>query len=205
MDNYTFILAITLLLLLILLPYRHNIENFVNSITDSNFKNIEKVTARVDNAEYYVQADYKNKEEAANMVAELNNIMLHFIQYLKKKYPSSAKIQRLAIRYNPKQIIEGNPINDKNSTSYSVAKGKKVVLCIRSKKNKKIHDRNLLIFVNIHELAHIMSVSFGHNAEFTNNFRFLLQEAINMGIYKKMNFYLNPQEYCGMTVSTSPI
>ena len=95
--------------------------------------------------------------------------------------------------------------NDNNSTSYSVAKGKKLVLCLRSKKDKRIHDKNLLIFVNIHELAHIMSISYGHNAEFMQNFKFLLNEAIEMGIYKKINFFAKPREYCGMTVSSSPV
>ena len=54
-------------------------------------------------------------------------------------------------------------------------------------------------------MAHIMSLTYGHNAEFMQNFQFLLHEAIKKGIWKKINFRLNPMEYCGMNVTSSPI
>lgn len=206
----TTVIVLLLILCLILLvymitPLRETFEDLVNSIMDSNFNNIERVQSDVDKLEYYVQSDYMDKNDAANMIAELNNIVLHFIKYLKHKHPNDPRIMRLASRYNPNKIMEGNPINNKDSTSYSIAKGKKVVFCVRSKNTKKIHDKNLLLFVVIHELSHIMSISYGHNTEFMNNFKFLLNEAINAGIYKKENYFTDPREYCGMQVTTMPL
>jgi len=78
-------------------------------------------------------------------------------------------------------------------------------LCLRQKNQRKsLHDDNLLMFVIIHELAHIMSKSVGHNAEFYNNFKFLLKESVVMGCYKPVNFEKNPVKYCGMNVTNNP-
>jgi len=208
LNTITITVAVMMVLLFVIFtvdPLRNRFEDFVNSLTDSNFHHMEKVKAKVDDTEYYVQGNFDDKNDAANMIAELNGIVQHFITHLRKKYPTSAKIKRLALRYNPNTIMEGNPINNKNSTSYSIAKGKKVVFCVRSKHTRKIHKKNLLLFVVIHELSHIMSVSYGHNTEFMNNFKFLLDEAVKAGIYKRDNYFSNPKEYCGMTVSTTPI
>ena len=52
--------------------------------------------------------------------------------------------------------------------TYVVNKGEKMVICTRSSKNdKNIHDKNLLIFVVIHELTHMLFDKItGHNGEF---------------------------------------
>lgn len=181
------------------------IEGFINNIRDSNFKNIEKVITRLDGGQYAVQAEYDDKHEAAEMIAELNNIVLHFIDHLVQKYPSDPRVHRIKTKYNPKVITEGNPFNDENSTSYSISKGEQMVWCVRSKKDKKIHDKNLLMFVILHELSHVASVSYGHNAEFLKNFQFILREAIDEGIYVRQNFFAKPAEYCGMTIKTTPV
>ena len=80
-----------------------------------------------------------------------------------------------------------------------------VHLCIRDKdENKNLHEHNLLMFVVIHELAHIMSKSIGHNNEFYNNFKFLLNEASTLGIYYPIDFKKNPEQYCGIEVNSNP-
>ena len=181
------------------------VEGFVNSITDSNFKNIENVTTSLDGGQYAVQSEYHDKHEAAEMIAELNNIIIHFIKHLRQKYPNDPRVIRIVNKYNPKVIMEGNPFNKENSTSYSISKGEQLVWCVRSKKDKQIHEKNLLMFVILHELSHIASKSYGHNEEFITNFKFILQEAIAEGIYVRENFFAKPREYCGMTIKTTPV
>jgi beta-galactosidase beta subunit len=182
------------------------IETFVDTLTDSNFQNLTKVKSDIDGKYYFVQAEYADKKDAVELLSELNNLVDSFISNLKIKHSLDPRIERILNRFpNTENIIEGNPINDSNSTAYSVDKGKKLVVCLRSKRTKKLHDKNLLMFVVIHELAHIASSSFGHNNEFTENFKFLLSEAINEGLYKKVNFAVNPQEYCGLKIYTSPL
>lgn len=91
-------------------------------------------------------------------------------------------------------------------TSYSVNKGEQIVFCLRSRKNKdSIHDLNLMMYVVIHEMAHVGCPSIGHTDEFRMIFAFFTQQAIKLGLYKKIDFNNNPMEYCGMTVSESII
>jgi len=45
-----------------------------------------------------------------------------------------------------------------------------------------------------------MSVTIGHNAEFYQNFRFLLQEAVQEGLYQPVDYMANPVNYCGIII-----
>jgi hypothetical protein len=58
--------------------------------------------------------------------------------------------------------------------------------------------------VAIHELGHIMTVSIGHTAEFWQNFRFLLKNAIDLGLYKPIDYKKKPAAYCGMDITDNP-
>jgi len=62
-----------------------------------------------------------------------------------------------------------------------------------------------MMFVVLHEMAHVCSISIGHTEEFWSNFKWILEESINIGIYKKQNFKLQNVEYCGMTITDSPL
>ena len=61
------------------------------------------------------------------------------------------------------------------------------------------------MFVVLHELAHVCTESTGHTKEFWDNFKWILEESINIGIYTKQDFKLNNVEYCGMTITDSPL
>ena len=103
--------------------------------------------------------------------------------------------------FRPENIKEG--IDDPNYTSYSINKGEQIVLCLRT--NNKLMDLNTMMFVVLHELAHVCTESTGHTKEFWDNFKWILEESINIGIYTKQDFKLNNVEYCGMTITDSPL
>ena len=89
-------------------------------------------------------------------------------------YPSDPRVKRLVKKYNPNNISES--IEGSKYTSYSLNKGEKIVLCLRSKtKEAKLTDINTLMFVLLHELAHIMTVSIGHTKNWSN-FKFILKK-----------------------------
>jgi hypothetical protein len=50
-------------------------------------------------------------------------------------------------------------------------------------------------------MAHCATVSYGHTAEFKENFKFLLVQANKIGIYKITDYRRNPVDYCGMTIN----
>jgi hypothetical protein len=94
---------------------------------------------------------------------------------------------------------------DSKYTSYSVNKGEMLVFCLRSKKDSKIHDLNELMYVAIHELAHIACPEIGHTDLFFTINKYLIKKAIDYGTYKYINYSLNNTEYCGMILTTSVI
>jgi hypothetical protein len=98
-------------------------------------------------------------------------------------------------------IYETEPNTD--LTSYSVNKGEELSFCLRSKKNNNIHELNLLIYVALHEMAHIACPEIGHGPLFKKIFKFLTEQAIEIGIYEKEDYTSNPIEYCGMILSSS--
>ena len=119
------------------------------------------------------------------------------------KYPDDPRTIRLTKNYKPENVSEA--VRNTKNTSYSVNKGEKVVLCIRSKKDHRIEELNTLMFVTIHEMGHLASKTVGHNDEFWTNFKFLLEESIKIGIYKKVNYSEKPKDYCGIKITDSPV
>lgn len=91
-----------------------------------------------------------------------------------------------------------------DSTSYSINKGEQLVFCIRDKLNNSIHDINTLMFVAIHELAHIVTNELQHTEKFWNNMKKLLQRAEDIGLYHYVDYRTNPVEYCGMMIDSAP-
>ena len=100
-------------------------------------------------------------------------------------------------------VIEENTLD--KFTSYSVNKGDELVICLKSKKTGKIHDINLIMYVVLHEIAHIMCPVYGHGSLFVKIFKYITEESVKLGIYKKIDFEHNPTEYCGMTINSSII
>lgn len=163
--------------------------------------NLQKIKSSVDNNEYYVQ-DKKDAQEAADLIASIRQKLVMLVENLIKTHPSDDKrIIMLKSNFNPNKIKEGEEGN--GSTSYSINKGEQIVLCLRNK--DKLMDINTMMFVVLHELAHIATESIGHTPEFWDNFKWILEESINIGIYQKKDYNKESVEYCGMTISTTPL
>lgn len=100
-------------------------------------------------------------------------------------------------------IYETDPFSD--FTSYSVNKGEELSLCLTSKKTKELHNINLLMYVVIHELAHIACPEIGHGPLFKKIFKKLLEESIKINIYNYEDYNNKPLEYCGMILNSNII
>jgi hypothetical protein len=164
------------------------------------YSKIETIVSTVDNKEYEVQIK-EDAQEAADLIAQIRQKLVLIVDHLVKSYPDEERSKRMKANFRPDNIKEG--IDDPKYTSYSINKGEKIVLCLRT--NNKLMDLNTMMFVVLHELAHICTESIGHTEEFWANFKWILEESINIGIYKKQNFKLNNVEYCGMTITDSPL
>ena len=90
--------------------------------------------------------------------------------------------ERLKQKFDPRVMSESP--SDAKYTSYSVNKGEELVFCVRSKKTGKIHDLNLLMYVALHEIAHIACPEQGHTPLFKKIFAFLTEQALKLKLYK---------------------
>ena len=105
--------------------------------------------------------------------------------------------------FDPDHITENIP--GSMYVAYSVNKGEELSICIREKDTEKFLDSNTVLFVAIHELAHIMSESTGHTEEFWDNMKYLLEEASKQGIYNPVDYSKNPTDYCGTEINSTPL
>ena len=130
-------------------------------------------------------------------------ILKKLVAAMKEKYPERPNVERLVQNFNPKKVKEILPTSA--YTAYSENKGEKLAFCTTTtKKGNTLIDDNTLTFVGIHEIAHIMTKSIGHTKEFWNNFKFLLQNAAEIGIYTPVDYKRKPKEYCGMKITDNP-
>lgn len=166
------------------------------------YDNLIKVKSTVDFQEYWVR-DKLDKVQAANILAKIKINMVKLIKYLKdniNKFPENMSyIKDLVSRTKTIYIME-TPQDDKY-TSYTINKGEKIVFCLRSKVLEQLHDMNTLMYVVIHELGHVGCPEYGHTPLFKKIFKFLLEQGIQIDIYDPIDYRVNPQPYCGMTIN----
>lgn len=166
----------------------------------------ERLTVSViDGKEYTVKKHYKNHQKASDILAKLNHINNTVIAHMKKKYADSSEIDVdfLSENYNGDVLSEHIPRTTMN-TSYVLNKGDLIKLCLRNRKTGEFHDMNTLIFVNLHELSHLLDREYGHKKSFWRGFQTVLREAVELGLYKPVNYSKNPANYCGMMIHSNP-
>lgn len=173
-------------------------------------KNSLKLIEAHNGIKYFVR-DEKDKKLAANLLAQIEENLYKIRDHCSsnlEKYPVYKKyINRMRKKFhrNRTQIYENT--TRLGSTSYSVNKGEELVFCIRHRKKKKdkLHDINTVMYVAIHELAHIACPEIGHTPLFNKIFRFLLNIGIEIGVYQHEKYRKTRPEYCGMTLTTNII
>jgi hypothetical protein len=142
-------------------------------------------------------------ELVADLLARTTEKLKQLVAYLKEKYPNRENVKRLAEKFNPRKISETLPTS--KYTAYSENKGEKLAFCTTTtKEGSKLIDENTLSFVAIHELGHVMTESVGHTKEFWQNFKFLLKNAVKIGIYEPVDYKKKPKNYCGMKITDNP-
>jgi predicted metal-dependent hydrolase len=175
------------------------------------------VKSSVDGQEYLVR-NMPDKQQAADLLAQVKIKLTTLTQYLADVDDTKLKklvkddnleemkenINRLETRFRPDNISESTP--HEKYTSYSVNKGEKIVFCLRAKnKKEQLVKENVIVFVALHELAHVMTKSVGHTDEFWANFQFLLKVAVKLKLYHNTNYNSQPVDYCGTQITDTPL
>jgi predicted metal-dependent hydrolase len=183
------------------------LENKASDVTYITHNNIE-----------YLVRNLPDKEEAALLLSKIRERLSNLVEHVctdsnKEENKTNDKavdeergqsLKRLKTNFRPNNITESSPGN--KYTSYSINKGDKIVFCLRAKDGSdKLVDINTMMFVAIHELAHLMTKSIGHTTEFWDNMRFLLKEGIKIKVYVKQDFNSIPVDYCGTKITDTPL
>ncbi len=164
--------------------------------------NMTSVVSNLDNRSYRVRK-LPDRQEAADKLAEISKKLTDLVEYVNKNTPDKEGVDQLKRNFNGRNIFENTPGG--KYTAYSVNKGEELALCLRNADNDEFIETNLIIFVAIHELAHVMTDDVGHTPKFWNNMKFLLEQGITLGIYREEDYSQNPKMYCGMEINSTPL
>ena len=170
---------------------------------DSDVFNLRCIVSTVDGKKYCVR-ERKNVTKASNLLARTTEKLEYLVENLGQRYPDRDNVKRMVENFNPTTIKETLPTSE--YTAYSENKGEKLAFCLNKNKNNNdnLIDSNTLLFVAIHEIAHIMTESVGHTDEFWQNFKFLLEHAVELKIYTPVDYKKEPENYCGMDITDNP-
>lgn len=164
------------------------------------------IVSDIDGNKYCVR-DRKNEtnKHAVELLASVVSKLKTFISKLKEKYPNDDRVQRMAENFNPNRVSETLP--NSKYTAFSENKGQSTAFCLNTKKDNEssdLIDEHTLTFVAIHEIAHDGNATIGHGNDFWGFFKFLLEEAKEMGIHTPRDYSKEPIEYCDMKISDNP-
>jgi len=136
-----------------------------------------------------VKTTKENDLKKANQLSRLKNKIKILIQSLNITSNEGAKLKQWNIKLEERR----------NKTDLGYTLNKNIIgLCLED-------DENALMFITIHELAHIVTDEIGHTESFWNNFKKLLQQSIDIGIYKYENYNEKSKEYCNKNILYTPI
>lgn len=153
------------------------------------------IVSKIDGRTYRVKNNHL-AQECADTLATINHRIMKLIKYVEGLKPKPMYANRLG-KYNPDAVTE-NILN--LDTTYTLNKSD-MYFCLTPRKDDiYVYDINTLMFVAIHELAHVSSVSIGHTDEFKDNFADLVNHGIVLGVYNYIDYSKTPVEYCGVTI-----
>jgi hypothetical protein len=162
------------------------------------------VTSTVDTEQYLVR-NLPDKQDAADRLARVRAKILILRKYLEQTHMDKPFVSQMIKNFDCSAARFSESTPDAQYTSYSVNKGEKIYMCLRQRNEKEeLVQENVILFVALHEMSHVGTVSIGHTPEFWNNFAWLLQQAEHTKVYTYTDFAAHPVEYCGVHITDSP-
>lgn len=164
--------------------------------------------------QYYSVRNSSDKQLRADLLANIKYKFSILITNLNSDstLKNDTAVQRLINNWNSGISIKeiGNMEND---AAYVINK-KYMSFCLQKSNKVTLPEINLITYVAIHELAHVMSLEIGHGSEFIQNFEFLLNYAKKINYYDKLlneeiPLFISLKEldtsnsYCGVKLTNS--
>jgi hypothetical protein len=192
-----FMFTITIIFCVVLYLIIHSRELFITKFKTEQLKDLGVKSV-------WYQEDLPDNTKAINTLIHLFKKVQTLLYNLESHHPNNPDVDRLLFRMRDGIKIQESEF-EHGTSSYTINKGEVLSFCLRHKDDQeKFHDENTMWFVICHELAHVMSVSEGHNKEFIKNFKFLLKESKKYGLYHPIDYRDNNINYCGVLVTNNP-
>ena len=171
-----------------------------------NKSNLKYIESSKTGTKYLVQNNELKKETAElleKVISNMYKLKNHLVKNI-NQFPDYKKyIKQLDEKLNEERTTIYENKENSDLTSYSVNKGEEIVFCLKSKKSKKNHSINTIMYVAVHEMGHLGCPEIGHTPLYNKIFKFFLEEAVKINIYKYVNYANQPIEYCGMVLTTN--
>lgn len=160
------------------------------------------VQSTEDGRHYFVinRQSHEDKVMAANKLAHIRRKIKVLIDAIANDTETMRDngFRQLVSRWEKTEIEELNT-REKGVFAFNINKGERISVCIRN------NDMNDIIFVVLHELAHVVTKEIGHPQTFWDNYRTLLGLAIQHGVYTYKDYNAQSARYCGHYIESTPL
>ncbi|AOM63501.1 putative metal-dependent hydrolase [Heterosigma akashiwo virus 01] len=200
----SFYIIIIIISIILYVHYKRKYGTKNTIITNGRNQKVTETFVKYNNRYIYVTSNdnltSKVKKQLMKVVDAIDSIVSYCVH---NSYPDKERSKRMLKRWKTIEVKEILP--DDSHIAYLVDKSRILRLCVRKNyTNGEIEDYNTMMFVVLHELAHMMSESYGHNKEFRENFLELIRVAGFLKIYTPTHYSITPVKYCGIEIYTSP-
>jgi len=159
--------------------------------------------------EQYLVRNLDDKDKAADTLSNMKLKLRKLVDYTMEKSEGNDEtskfiqpyIKNIDNKFN--YIIFRESTDNSRFTSYSINKGEEIVFCLRSKEDNQVHDINELMYVAIHEIAHVGCPEIGHTPLFKKINKVLLEYAIECNVYYYKDYNSYPENYCGIVLTNN--
>lgn len=164
------------------------------------FKDDRVLVRSSDGTEFMVnQTSPENLAKKAELLAKVNSKAKKLVGEMNiNNYPSQKISTRLYKRCKNIKINECQ----NGEAGYTINKGQ--IICVCCEKDNVVNNEREVMFVILHELAHVMSNEYGHGLEFQENFDYITKYAAKLELWEVTDYSKNNTDICGVLVTSGP-
>ena len=135
---------------------------------------------------------------------KLKEVEMRLHDLLARGPQNCPKFERIRQRWNGILYETAQEDHPEEALAYSVDKGKAIHICVLDA-HGHVSDINAMLFVALHELAHVAETEYGHGPSFFRTMRYLLEVADSLGIYSYQDHAEDHVSLCGRRLGHNPL